>query len=114
MVTITPQSRLRMMRILLMYDLPSTTKAAQKIYREFNGFLLKNGFYMIQESIYCCFAKSYITAKLIITKVKKHSPKLGDVRCLMITEKQYQEITLFSGRKSFQEELFSPEPILEI
>ncbi len=108
------KSRLRMMRILLMYDLPSTTKKAQQIYREFNGFLLKNGFYMLQESVYCCFAKSYMTAKLIVTKIKKNSPILGDVRCLIITEKQYQEISFFSGKPSFQEELFNPEPILEI
>lgn len=114
MVEIFSKSRLRMMRILLMYDLPSTSKQAQKIYREFNSFLLRNGFYMLQWSVYCCFAKSYMTAKLIIAKVKKHSPVLGDVRCLMITEKQYQEITFFSGKPSFQEKLFTPEPLLEI
>lgn len=107
-------SRIRMMRILLMYDLPSTTVKAQKIYNVFHSFLLKNGFYMIQESIYCCFAKSYMTAKLVIKKVQKNSPKVGDVRCLVITEKQYQEMHFFAGKRSYQEMLFNPDPILEI
>lgn len=102
------------MRILVMYDLPSRTKPDVREYSLFHNFLIKNGFYMIQESIYCCLARNADFTEKIIQKIADNTPKKGDVRCLKITEKQYQEIRLFVGEKSAQELLTTMEPIVEI
>ncbi|MBS7369554.1 MAG: CRISPR-associated endonuclease Cas2, partial [Oscillospiraceae bacterium] len=41
------------MRIIVMFDLPVLTAADRREYRKFRGYLLKNGFIMLQESVYC-------------------------------------------------------------
>lgn len=41
------------MRIIVFFDLPTLTSTQQKTYRDFRKFLIKNGFYMMQESVYC-------------------------------------------------------------
>ena len=40
------------MRVIVMFDLPTLTKDNMRDYRRFRKFLLKNGFIMLQESIY--------------------------------------------------------------
>ncbi len=102
------------MRIILFYDLPTKTVQSQKSYNFFHGFLLKNGFYMMQYSIYVCLAKNLEFANVMTEKIRKNSPAHGDVRCLIITEKQYQNIKFFCGKKSFQEEMIDLNPVLEI
>lgn len=41
------------MRILLFFDLPNITLEDKKEYRNFRKFLIKEGFFMMQESVYC-------------------------------------------------------------
>ncbi len=108
------QSRLRIMRLILFYDLPTDSERSRKIYTFFHGFLIKNGFYMMQQSIYGCLVRNYDFARLMIAKVKENAPVAGDVRCLLITEKQYQTIEIFVGQKSLQERTTSIAPVLEI
>ena len=102
------------MRVFVFYDLPSKTKKERQVYNIFHSFLLKNGFYMIQWSIYCCLARNDDFAKKIIDRISKNTPKEGDVRCLEITENQYQNIRLFAGFRSRQELIASVEEVLEI
>ena len=44
------------MRILVFYDLPVETYAEQKEYRRFQKSLIKSGYIMMQESVYCKLA----------------------------------------------------------
>lgn len=41
------------MRVLVFFDLPIVTSENKKAYRDFRKYLLKNGFLMLQESVYC-------------------------------------------------------------
>lgn len=43
----------RFMRVLVFFDLPVQTSEDMKNYRLFRKTLLKNGFFMMQESVYC-------------------------------------------------------------
>ena len=43
----------RFMRMLVMFDLPTETGEDRRNYRKFRKGLLENGFYMLQESVYC-------------------------------------------------------------
>ncbi len=44
------------MRIILFFDLPSVTYSDQKEYSKFHKFLIKNGYIMMQESVYAKLA----------------------------------------------------------
>lgn len=44
------------MRILVFFDLPVTTGEERRAYTKFRKFLIKDGFLMLQESVYCKLA----------------------------------------------------------
>ena len=41
------------MRILVMFDLPVQTSLDRREYTKFRKHLIKSGFFMLQESVYC-------------------------------------------------------------
>ena len=56
------------MRIMVMFDLPVITSEQRREYTKFRKFLIKSGFLMMQESIYCKLALNGTAAKAIIEK----------------------------------------------
>ena len=89
------------MRIIVMFDLPMETSAERKVYAVFRKFLVKNGFLMLQKSIYCKIAQNSTAADNLIANVRKNKPKEGIVQVLTITEKQYSKMEYIVGvRKS--------------
>ena len=45
-------SRVRFMRLLVFFDLPVESASQRKEYRLFRKFLIKDGYLMMQESVY--------------------------------------------------------------
>lgn len=82
-----------------MFDLPTLTTEDNRNYRQFRKFLIKNGFILMQESIYTKFALNPSSAELIRKQVRKAIPKDGLVQMLTITEKQFQDMELLLGNK---------------
>lgn len=80
-----------------MFDLPTLTSGDMRNYREFRRFLIKNGFIMMQESIYTKLAINPQSAELVRKQVRKVIPKDGLVQMLTITEKQFQDMELLIG-----------------
>lgn len=80
------------MRVIVMFDLPVTTPDARKQYSAFRKYLIKNGFLMMQESIYCKLAQNSTAAETIIENIRKNKPSDGLVQVLKITEKQFSKI----------------------
>lgn len=99
------------MRIIVMFDLPVLTEAERRDYRKFRKFLIKNGFMMMQESIYCKLAQNSTTADAITENVKKNKPEQGLVQLLKITEKQYAKMEYIIG-SSISEVLDSDERLV--
>lgn len=91
------------MRILLMFDLPSQEDYEKKEYRIFHKNLIKNGFVMIQFSVYVKAINSYSKINREINKLRKSIPKNGNIRVLSVTEKQYQDMILILGHKNINE-----------
>ena len=61
------------MRVLVFFDLPITTSENKRAYVKFRKFLLKNGFMMLQESVYCKLAlngKQYAKMDIIVGNIK--------------------------------------------
>lgn len=89
----------RYMRIIVMFDLPVVTATGRKEYYTFRKHLIKNGFLMLQESIYCKIAQNSVVADSIIQNIKKNKPKEGLVQVLKVTEKQYSKMEFIVGQK---------------
>lgn len=87
----------RYMRIMVMFDLPTITNTNKREYTRFRKYLIKNGFMMLQESVYCKLALNTTVADAIVDNVKKNKPPEGLVQLLMITEKQYSRMEFVIG-----------------
>jgi len=87
----------RYMRIMLFFDLPTNTLTDKREYIHFRKMLLKSGFYMMQESVYCKLALNTTVAEAVVENVRKNKPASGLVQILTITEKQYSKIDNIIG-----------------
>lgn len=85
------------MRVLVFFDLPVVTSENRKSYSRFRKFLLKNGFIMLQESVYCKLALNGTAANAIIDNIYKNKPQEGLVQLLTVTEKQYSKMDIIIG-----------------
>lgn len=99
------------MRILVFFDLPVLTEKERRDYRQFRKFLIKSGFMMMQESVYCKLAQNSTAAEMIIDNVKKNKPNEGLVQMLKVTEKQYAKMEFIVG-ESRSEVLDSDERLV--
>ena len=87
------------MRVLVFFDLPTVTNTNRKAYTKFRKFLLKNGFLMLQESVYCKLALNGTAVNSIIDNVHKNKPEEGLVQLLTVTEKQYAKMDIIVGNQ---------------
>ena len=85
------------MRVLVFFDLPMITRENRRAYTRFRKFLLKNGFIMLQESVYCKLALNQTAVKAIVENVRKNKPSEGLIQLLTVTEKQYAKMDLIIG-----------------
>ncbi|WP_197273095.1 CRISPR-associated endonuclease Cas2 [Lagierella massiliensis] len=90
----------RYMRIIVMFDLPTLNSIDMKNYRTFRKFLVKNGFMMMQESVYSKIALNQSMANLIANKVRDNKPPKGLVQMFIITEKQFSRMEILVGEVS--------------
>ena len=89
----------RYMRVIVMFDLPVLTAQERRDYTRFRKHLLKNGFLMMQESIYCTLAQNTTVADGIVESIRKNKPEKGLIQVMKVTEKQYSKIECIIGEK---------------
>ena len=88
------------MRILVFFDLPVKTKQERRRATQFRNFLLKDGYYMIQFSVYARLCNGTDMADIHRERLRANVPDDGSVRVLTITEKQYENVEILLGKKS--------------
>lgn len=88
------------MRLFIFYDLPTFTAEERKAGNSFRKRLLKEGFLMLQESVYCKLVLNDSALQLLKEKVKKFKPNGGSIISLAITEKQYERMEFLIDGKS--------------
>lgn len=86
------------MRVIVFFDLPVETDTDRRNYRKFRKFLIKDGFLMLQESVYAKLAFNFTQVEQIISAVKKEKPEKGSVQILSVTEKQFSKMEHISGK----------------
>lgn len=95
------------MRMIVFFDLPVETASDRREYSSFRKFLIKNGFMMMQESVYCKLALNQTAIGTLTENIRKHKPPQGLVQALVITEKQYARMEYIVG--SFDGDIISSD-----
>lgn len=91
----------KFMRILVFFDLPVKTAAERKAATQFRNFLIKDGYHMIQYSVYARICNGNDDVDKHEARLDQHLPRAGAVRSLVITEKQYDSIKILLGTSKF-------------
>lgn len=104
----------KIMRVLCMFDLPMETDTEKREYRVFRKNLIKEGFIMMQYSVYVRVCPSREYAKRLENRIKKFTPPEGNVRLLCVTEKQYMDMKLLVGSRSTAETAIGTERLIII
>lgn len=89
----------RIMWVFVYFDLPTETKAERKAYAQFRKELLKDGFTMVQYSIYSRHCSSRENAEVHKRRVKSWIPEKGEVIVFEITDAQFGRMEFFRGIK---------------
>lgn len=88
----------RSMWVIAMFDLPTETPKARRAYARFRKELLKDGFTMMQYSVYIRHCASIENAKVHAARMGSRVPSAGEVRFLTITDKQFGRIEIYVGK----------------
>jgi len=87
------------MWLMVFFDLPTDTKKERKAAALFRQNLLKDGFTMFQFSIYIRHCGSKENMEVHINRVSTIIPEYGKVGIMGVTDKQFEGIKLFYGKK---------------
>lgn len=87
------------MWIFVFFDLPTNTSKERKNASQFRKQLLKDGFSMMQYSVYLRHCGSRQSSRVHISRVKSILPSSGIISVLEITDKQYSRIYNFWGKE---------------
>ncbi|HEY0722378.1 MAG TPA: CRISPR-associated endonuclease Cas2 [Gammaproteobacteria bacterium] len=91
------------MRLLVFFDLPTVTRAEKRAYTLFRRFLLKDGYDMIQWSVYGRVVNGFDDTETHIKRLSANLPPEGSVRLLQVSEKQFAQMKLLVGLPKKQE-----------
>ena len=92
------------MWLFVFFDLPVMTKKERHDATLFKKNLEKDGFSMMQFSVYVRHCGSYVSLQVHIKRVKSFIPKAGMVSILSVTDKQYSDIYNFRGAPTTKKE----------
>lgn len=93
-------SGFRFMRMMVFFDLPTLTLEDKRHYRNFRKVLIKNGYIMLQESVYCKMMTSPSVEKSMKNLIHSNKPPKGLVQTLTITEKQFVKMDYVVGENT--------------
>lgn len=85
------------MRLIVFFDLPVFSSEERKDYSRFRKYLVREGFIMMQKSVYSKIAMNATMARRIKDDVESHKPPKGNIQILSVSERQYQDIEIILG-----------------
>jgi len=108
------ESLYRIMRLVLVFDMPVNTKEERREYKKFRDYIMDDGFLMLQYSVYTRMCPNDYSVDKHIARVKSFKPKYGNIRIIKVTENQYLNMIMVHGDKTFQQELDLSEDLIVI
>ncbi len=85
--------------VIALFDLPVMTPHQRRAYTRFRKELLDDGFTMMQYSVYQRHCASPENAAVHTSRMGVRVPAEGEVRFIAITDKQFEKIVTFVGKK---------------
>lgn len=102
----------RFMRMMVFFDLPTTTSSDRKHATQFRNALLRNGYYMMQWSIYSRICKGVADVEKHSKRLKCLIPPAGSVRMMSVTEKQFADMEILVGESPKTEKIGAKQLLL--
>ena len=87
------------MWLFVFFDLPTATKVERKHASQFRKALEKDGFTMMQYSVYVRHCPSKENRDVHVGRVRDFVPDVGLVSIMAVTDKQYGDIINLWGKK---------------
>ena len=87
------------MWVVTMFDLPVDTKEARRAYTDFRKLLYSCGFFRMQYSVYARPCASEENTEVQCKRIRAGLPPDGEVRILTFTDKQFERIQVYNGKK---------------
>ena len=91
------------MRVIVFFDLPVKSKQERAVATRFRNDLIKDGYYMVQFSVYARLCNGVDSVYSHIDRLKYFAPTTGSIRCMLVTEKQYASMRILAGKKKKRE-----------
>ncbi len=88
------------MWLFVIFDLPMETASQRKSYDTFRKALIADGFDRLQYSVYAQYFSSREVMMTHIERIKKISPREGEVRMLFLTDRQFKDMVVLQGAVS--------------
>ena len=83
--------------LVVFFDLPTKSDVDKKNYIRFRKDLLEDGFIMIQFSVYARACVSYDRILTHTRRIKSFVPPNGTVRCMFVTNIQWEKTFIYHG-----------------
>lgn len=96
---------------MVLFDLPVKTAQQRREATRFRNFLVKDGYYMVQYSVYVRICNGNDAVQKHKKRLLACLPDDGAIRLLVITEKQYESIEILLGQLSPADEDFQSEQL---
>ena len=89
--------------MIVLFDLPVGTNSERKAATKFRNFLIKDGYHMVQFSVYSRICNGSGAVEKHESRLKQNLPSKGAIRLLTITEKQYESMSVLLGKTTFDD-----------
>ena len=96
---------------MVFFDLPVTTKTQRREATGFRKFLLKDGYHMVQFSVYARVCNGFDAVEKHRRRLRTNLPDNGSIRLLVITEKQYEAVEILLGNLTAADDSFQCEQL---
>jgi len=100
------------MWLMVFFDLPTRTKPQRRRANRFRQFLKKDGYMMLQLSVYARVCRGQDAVDKHVRRVRLSLPKEGSVRTLQVTDKQYGRMELMLGAAPKTESIGGTQMVL--
>ncbi len=87
------------MWLFTMFDLPVDEPELRKEYAKFRASLRRQGFTMLQYSVYVHYAASDETEETLRKGIHATLPSHGQVRVISVTDRQFEKMEIYVGKK---------------
>jgi CRISPR-associated protein Cas2 len=87
------------MWLITLFDLPVLTTQQRRDYTRFRKSLLKDGFIMLQYSVYARYCVSEEASAIHQSQIQNMLPDEGEIRILRLTDHQFGKMQVFWGEK---------------